>query len=46
MGHGTSHRYSGAVAISPMNAFRLEGEYWTVEYEGAVFRLRDAKGLH
>lgn len=28
-----------------MNAFRLEGEYWTVEYAGAVIRLRDAKGL-
>jgi hypothetical protein len=26
-------------------AFRLEGEYWTIAYEGAVLRLRDAKGL-
>ena len=28
-----------------MNVFRLEGEYWTVEYQGVVFRLRDGKGL-
>lgn len=28
-----------------MNVFRREGEYWTVEYEGAVLRLRDGKGL-
>jgi hypothetical protein len=27
------------------NLFRREGEYWTVRYEGAVARLRDAKGL-
>jgi hypothetical protein len=24
--------------------FRREGEYWTIAYAGAVFRLRDAKG--
>jgi len=24
---------------------RQEGEYWTIIYEGALFRLRDAKGL-
>lgn len=24
---------------------RLEGEYWTIVYEGTLFRLRDAKGL-
>jgi len=29
-----------------MSVFRLEGEYWTVEYQGVVFRLRDGKGLH
>jgi hypothetical protein len=28
-----------------MHVFRLEGEYWTVEYEGVVIRLRDSKGL-
>ena len=27
------------------NLFRREGEYWTVAYDGAVVRLRDAKGL-
>jgi hypothetical protein len=27
------------------NLFRREGEYWTLCYEGAVVRLRDAKGL-
>jgi hypothetical protein len=27
------------------NLFRREGEYWTICYEGAVMRLRDAKGL-
>ena len=25
--------------------FRLEGEYWTIAYQGALCRLRDAKGL-
>jgi hypothetical protein len=44
-----------AVAIEPTDrpaaeaasrhAFRREGEYWTVAYEGAVVRLRDSKGL-
>jgi hypothetical protein len=29
----------------PSNVFRREGEYWTVCYEGAVVRLKDAKGL-
>jgi AAA ATPase domain len=27
------------------NVFRREGEYWTVAYDGAVVRLKDAKGL-
>ncbi|MBI2324714.1 MAG: response regulator [Chloroflexi bacterium] len=26
--------------------FRREGEFWTIAFEGAGFRLRDAKGLH
>ncbi len=25
--------------------FRKEGEYWTIAYDGRVFRLRDAKGM-
>jgi hypothetical protein len=28
------------------NVFRREGEYWTIAYQGTVFRLKDAKGLH
>jgi len=44
-----------AVAPPPANArgagaaaatFRLEGEYWTIAYDGTVFRLRHTKGLH
>jgi tetratricopeptide (TPR) repeat protein len=27
------------------NTFRKEGEYWTIAYEGKVFRLKAAKGL-
>lgn len=27
------------------NVFRLEGEYWTLRYEGTTLRLRDSKGL-
>jgi CheY-like chemotaxis protein len=26
--------------------FRREGEFWTIAFEGAAFRLRDSKGLH
>jgi tetratricopeptide (TPR) repeat protein len=28
------------------NVFRQGGEYWTLAYEGRVFRLKNAKGLH
>jgi len=28
------------------NVFRREGEYWTLVFDGAVCRVRDAKGLH
>jgi hypothetical protein len=34
-----------AVAEASRNLFRREGEYWTVAYDGAVARLKDAKGL-
>jgi hypothetical protein len=27
------------------NVFRLEGEYWTIAYGSAVYRLRDTAGL-
>jgi catechol 2,3-dioxygenase-like lactoylglutathione lyase family enzyme len=36
---------AAAVAEVEGNLFRQEGEYWTISYEGAVVRLRDAKGL-
>jgi hypothetical protein len=26
--------------------FRKEGDYWTIAFEGAVLRLKDARGLH
>lgn len=43
----------GAAAAAPpretqhsaMRAFRREGEYWTVDFEGERARLRDAKGM-
>ena len=34
-----------SVAVPP-NAFRHEGEYWTLSFSGRFCRLRDAKGLH
>lgn len=35
-----------AVSQSPAgNVFRPEGEFWTIAYRGATFRLKDAKGL-
>jgi hypothetical protein len=34
---------SGAEAVGQV--FRREGEYWTVIYEGTIFRIRDGKGL-
>ncbi|HEX2194116.1 MAG TPA: AAA family ATPase [Candidatus Limnocylindria bacterium] len=27
-------------------AFRREGEYWTVTFDGSTMRMRDAKGMH
>jgi hypothetical protein len=36
---------TAAVAAAARNLFRREGEYWTIAYDGAVVRLRDAKGL-
>jgi hypothetical protein len=35
----------GLAAEASRNVFRREGEYWTIAYEGAVVRLKDAKGL-
>jgi len=28
------------------NLFRKEGDFWTVSFEGSVFRLRDTVGMH
>jgi len=36
----SANRYTPAPA-----AFRREGDYWSISFEGAVFRLKDAKGL-
>jgi predicted component of type VI protein secretion system len=34
-------------AVSPgSHVCRREGDYWTLAYEGAVLRLKEAKGLH
>ncbi|MBI4518825.1 MAG: hypothetical protein HY699_23775 [Deltaproteobacteria bacterium] len=30
---------------APGHVFRRDGEYWTIEYQGAVLHLRDCKGL-
>jgi hypothetical protein len=30
----------------PTGTFRKEGEFWTISYRDATFRLKDAKGLH
>jgi hypothetical protein len=39
-----AHRRRSTVD-APQDVFRLEGEYWTIAYQGALCRLRDAKGL-
>jgi hypothetical protein len=47
-GEGVPAEPTAAQAAGPeaaRNLFRREGEYWTISYEGAVVRLRDAKGL-
>ena len=47
-GGSTPAEPAAAAAAGPeaaRNLFRREGEYWTISYEGAVVRLRDAKGL-
>jgi tetratricopeptide (TPR) repeat protein len=37
---------SNAAAAGGSNVFRKEGEYWTILFEGSVFRLRDTIGMH
>jgi tetratricopeptide (TPR) repeat protein len=41
-GAGQSHQPESKVA----GTFRREGEFWTISYRDATFRLKDAKGLH
>lgn len=31
--------------VSGTNAFRREGEYWSIAFEGKIFRLKDTKGV-
>jgi tetratricopeptide (TPR) repeat protein len=35
-----------AATVQRRSAFRREGEYWTIAFEGDAFRLHDSKGLH
>jgi DNA-binding NarL/FixJ family response regulator len=37
---------SPAAATPSEGVFRQEGDFWTIEYGGAVCYLRDSKGLH
>jgi pimeloyl-ACP methyl ester carboxylesterase len=34
------------VSGGPTSVFRLDGEYWTVAFDGRVVTLRDSKGMH
>jgi tetratricopeptide (TPR) repeat protein len=36
---------AAVAAGGPRAAFRREGDYWTVVYEGSLVRIRDSKGL-
>ncbi len=42
---GTKVPTRAAAASSESAIFRKEGEFWTVAYQGATFRLKDIKGL-
>jgi len=42
----TSQGIDAAIDWRSGSVFCREGEYWTIAYEGRVFRLRDIKGLH
>jgi hypothetical protein len=39
-------RHSPAEPSAADARFRHEGDFWTIAYEGQMFRLRDVKGLH
>jgi tetratricopeptide (TPR) repeat protein len=38
-------RSQAAVPNPSAATFRLEGEYWTIEYAGDAFRVRDSRGM-
>jgi hypothetical protein len=38
-------RAKASEPIARWTAFRREGEYWSIAYDGDAFRLRDSKGL-
>ncbi len=40
-----AERVASSIALRTGSVFYQEGEYWTIVYEGTVFRLRDTKGL-
>ncbi|HEY0410352.1 MAG TPA: adenylate/guanylate cyclase domain-containing protein [Candidatus Dormibacteraeota bacterium] len=37
--------WSPTTAAAPSRVFRREGAYWTIAYDGSLFRLPDSKGL-
>jgi hypothetical protein len=42
----SSHRLRAESGGTPRGqVFRREGEYWTIVYDGTLFRLKDGKGL-
>jgi len=45
-GADASQTGSSQAPASPPAMFRREGDYWTVSWQGKLFRLKDAKGLH
>jgi pimeloyl-ACP methyl ester carboxylesterase len=46
LGPGGKEETPRLISAVPTNAFRHEGEYWTLAFSGRFCRLRDAKGLH
>lgn len=42
---GPPEQISSDEANAVASIFRREGEYWTIAYEGRVFRLKNSKGL-
>ena len=42
---GESAATTASATATGANVFRREGEFWTVEYDGTVARLKDSKGM-